>query len=135
MGKKRSGGGKAAVPDTPEPTVTHGPCTWSCVDVTWERRMQTLCLFLAMSLIADYFVVVSAALWFDVLYFRAFLALVLAWQILVDGHAQRRGGRPCAWARRLGCWQHLVNYFPSDLIIEKPLDGSKPHIIAAHPHG
>jgi len=132
---KKPSGGKAAKPAEAEPTVTHGPCTCSCLDVTWERRMQTLSLFLAMTLIMDYFVLVSAALWFDILYFRVFLALVLAWQVLVDGNVQRRGGRPCAWARQLGCWKQLVNYFPSELVIEKPLDATKPHIIAAHPHG
>ncbi|KAA0161299.1 hypothetical protein FNF31_03913 [Cafeteria roenbergensis] len=88
-----------------------------------------------VSLIAVYFVLTALALWFDFLYFRVVFLALVAWQILLDRSPETRGGRPVSWVRRIPLFQHVIDYFPIEMVVEEPLDASKPHIIAAHPHG
>ena len=124
-----------ALPTSPEPVVEHPPYTCSCVQVPCKRRVEMASVAVVVSLIAVYFVLTALALWFDFLYFRVVFLALVAWQILLDRSPETRGGRPVSWVRRIPLFQHVIDYFPIEMVVEEPLDASKPHIIAAHPHG
>lgn len=116
-------------------TVEHGPFSCSCIAVPLQRRMQTLSLLVLQMLFPAFLVGLGVALWYDLFFARYVVVSAMVWQLLVDGRAERRAGRPLTWVQQLPIFRYVCDYFPAHLHVEERLDPSKPYIISAHPHG
>jgi hypothetical protein len=115
--------------------VQHGPCSCSCFAVPLKRRLETMAITFMILLFPGFLLLAGAALWYDLMWTRYIFLAATLWQLLVDGRAEKRGGRPLGWVQRLPLFDYVGDYFPSRMHIEEPLDPDHPHIISAHPHG
>lgn len=98
-----------------------------------ERRVQTAAVvfMLAVPLCTA---LAAVGLLLHPLTRPAFLAYVL-WTLTLDRATPSRGGRVVRALRRLPVWIAVAQYFPTRLVMTRPLDGRRPHVLAVHPHG
>jgi len=106
------------------------------LNIPWERRMQTLSVFLWIS--SFFFMGPGCVLFLLYLFIftrYGFLSLFyLAW-LLYDIDICNHGGRRSTWVRKWKLWRRYRDYFPIRLIKTAELDPTKNYLMGSHPHG
>eukprot|EP01094_Clydonella_sp_ATCC50884_P012670 TRINITY_DN22974_c0_g1_i1.p1 TRINITY_DN22974_c0_g1~~TRINITY_DN22974_c0_g1_i1.p1 ORF type:complete len:366 (+),score=94.38 TRINITY_DN22974_c0_g1_i1:27-1124(+) len=100
--------------------------------VPWERRKQTLAVFLVLALALTCVIVLLGTLFVPLMWPVIALYYVL---ILYVDTAPTSGGRKINCVRSWSFWRHYADYFPARLhkTADVPADGQ--YIFAVHPHG
>lgn len=105
------------------------------LNVPWYRRMETLCVTLAVGSQPIGIALTIIFLWFRQT--RTFMLMYIGW-ILFDTYilkTSQRGGRRSDALRKSKWWHHFRNYFPISLERTAELDPKQNYIFGFHPHG
>jgi 2-acylglycerol O-acyltransferase 2 len=109
--------------------VSIGMVRWAPLSIPIARRRQTFAVLLWI------FLYPLMLLFFAlIVYYQPLLAMLYLVYVVLDPAAET-GGRPNSFVRNWIVWHWLRDYFPVQVVLEKPLDPTKNYLFGYHPHG